>query len=870
MRLTVDRPSSTTRAQERSDDSRSHESSGVGLLQATPPDSSGQYLRIEHRGVEAESSERKLRRAFGTELWSAPAPGASRLAMGAADDPLEHEADRVADAVLAGGLAVPQSSGTSPHMQRKCAECEEEERLQRKATSEAKAGAAPEHVTNRIEARRGSGTALDTTTRSYFEPRFGADFAQVRVHADPEASTLARAVQADAFTVGADIYFGPGKLDPGSHTGRRLLAHELTHVVQQSSALSRSTARIQRQPSGSGSPCGSEFKREFRGQINGERPEAHNGVPRMYYATLPEGTNKPGQTVEALVKGTELDAGQRGGYAKLWRAVCFKTSKMPTQILWVLDAYVTNLDAQPKKEEEKSETAAEPVEPAPAPPPEPEELRAVLAAIRAWPSRAPADLAKELIELLKSTGVDLSDPDILQHITRAVAPRGPEALAELMGRIEEELLSQSQAMPPGGGALEQLAPTHPYLGKGGVGLFPYTGAALSPIVTVGVKVVESAAAFIQGIIEGLIEKLDRGDIEALAKKLAQSTMLNIVAPTVFAAGAVVGIVKDLVGTIDFIVNFSEVVSSIGSFLEDLLTSTELAREMGRAIGAEYAEQIKKMSEKNVFAFTYDLGVLLGPTIVYTLLSLAGIPEAVAAKILPRIKAVLAKAKGLGKMRKLFSSRHRPKVHAPDVPSGKHAPHKVPELEGEAPHKAPKVEGEVPDVKVPHALAGSCTIGSLLCSTIPKALLKEVDPYPHPDRVAMPKGPFRLRGAPDPVYSELRKVTGEQLQKIYLRNPDTWTAQFRAAWKKLNPGVKESNAIGSKWPQTSDGRAWQVHHRKPLDYGGDNAPGNLVALELDVHVKFTGWWAKLKYKFRAHFSAAEWKKIKGGDIDVTFP
>jgi hypothetical protein len=80
---------------------------------------------------------------------------------------------------------------------------------------------------------------------SYFEPRFGQDFSQVRVHADAGAAVAARAVQARAYTFGRDIVFGAGEYAPATTEGKRLLAHELTHVTQQQQG---NTAQVQRTP----------------------------------------------------------------------------------------------------------------------------------------------------------------------------------------------------------------------------------------------------------------------------------------------------------------------------------------------------------------------------------------------------------------------------------------------------------------------------------------------------------------------------------------------------------------------------------------------------------------------------------------------
>src|ERR1700674_1762946 len=79
------------------------------------------------------------------------------------------------------------------------------------------------------------GQPLDHKTLAFFEPRFGRDFSQVRVHTDTKAADSATAVNALAYTVGRDVVFGPGQYDPQDKKSEHLLAHELTHVVQQAS-----------------------------------------------------------------------------------------------------------------------------------------------------------------------------------------------------------------------------------------------------------------------------------------------------------------------------------------------------------------------------------------------------------------------------------------------------------------------------------------------------------------------------------------------------------------------------------------------------------------------------------------------------------
>lgn len=93
--------------------------------------------------------------------------------------------------------------------------------------------AATPEVEQAIQGARGGGQALDSTVRAQMEPAFGANFGGVRVHTNTEADSLNRALSARAFTTGQDIFFKQGEYNPGSSGGRELLAHELTHVVQQ-------------------------------------------------------------------------------------------------------------------------------------------------------------------------------------------------------------------------------------------------------------------------------------------------------------------------------------------------------------------------------------------------------------------------------------------------------------------------------------------------------------------------------------------------------------------------------------------------------------------------------------------------------------
>jgi hypothetical protein len=174
-----------------------------------------------------------------------PNPLQAKLEVGAVDDPLEEEADRVADRVM----RMPAMSATGVHtgaatgsaLRRKCAGCEEEDNLQRKAVGTSEAAAAAPPIVH--EVLGSPGQPLDAATRAFMEPRFGHDFSGVRIHADAAANESARAVGARAYTVGHHVVVAADWHAPGTVEGDRLIAHELAHVLQNSERPERAEVR---------------------------------------------------------------------------------------------------------------------------------------------------------------------------------------------------------------------------------------------------------------------------------------------------------------------------------------------------------------------------------------------------------------------------------------------------------------------------------------------------------------------------------------------------------------------------------------------------------------------------------------------------
>src|SRR5207253_8496237 len=155
----------------------------------------------------------------------------TKLLVGAASDSCEREADQVAQMVVrelrspatapapAAGAAVAWSA----------------------AVVGAEGGSVDGDVQAGIERARGLGRPLDRSTRTRMESAFSADFGAVRVHTGPEVDGLNHNLQSRAFTLGSDIFVRRADFAPGTRAGDELLAHELTHTVQQGATTVRRT-----------------------------------------------------------------------------------------------------------------------------------------------------------------------------------------------------------------------------------------------------------------------------------------------------------------------------------------------------------------------------------------------------------------------------------------------------------------------------------------------------------------------------------------------------------------------------------------------------------------------------------------------------
>lgn len=185
----------------------------------------------------------------------------TKLSVDSPGDQYEQEADRVAEQVLTMPEAhSPERSGLHHQsfpigLQRKCAGCaggtQDSLKVEKKLVQLKESAAGPTLLNApsppQIEISTGSGQPLSASTREFFEPRLGTDLSGVRIHNDARAAESARAVSALAFTFGHDVVFGQGQYAPETIPGKKLLAHELTHTLQQSRSPTVQTI-LQRKP----------------------------------------------------------------------------------------------------------------------------------------------------------------------------------------------------------------------------------------------------------------------------------------------------------------------------------------------------------------------------------------------------------------------------------------------------------------------------------------------------------------------------------------------------------------------------------------------------------------------------------------------
>lgn len=190
-------------------------------------------------------NESNVSKTFSPSFASKKQSGSSffqpKLSIGPVDDVYEREADAIADSVMRMPDPVdriqPFFRPSISSLQRMCADCEKEEKNVQREAVNSKEPAPNDQLESYIGRLNSGGQALPNQIRDFYEPRFAYDFGHVKVHTDTVAAKSAQSINALAYTSGNHIIFNQGQFSPGSASGKKLLAHELTHVVQQEGAV---------------------------------------------------------------------------------------------------------------------------------------------------------------------------------------------------------------------------------------------------------------------------------------------------------------------------------------------------------------------------------------------------------------------------------------------------------------------------------------------------------------------------------------------------------------------------------------------------------------------------------------------------------
>jgi hypothetical protein len=243
-----------------------------------------------------------------------------KLTINTPGDKYEQEADIMAEKVMRKEENFAAASG-QPHksQQRKCASCEEEvedQGLMRKAENGVGAIAEPS-LLSQLNASKGSGMPLPSSTKGLMENSFGKDLSQVRVHSDQKAIEMSRGIHAKAFTHGNNIYFNTGEFRPHTSVGKRLLAHELAHTIQQGGKISRSTIQREEKKEGDEKPVTTKVEVVTEHDFSENKTKAkatttrsaEEKVAKGVTATATEKTSDEGIAGTAEIKAKDKSSG---------------------------------------------------------------------------------------------------------------------------------------------------------------------------------------------------------------------------------------------------------------------------------------------------------------------------------------------------------------------------------------------------------------------------------------------------------------------------------------------------------------------------------------------------------------------------------
>jgi len=715
---------------------------------------------------------------------------------------------------------------------------------------------------------------------------FGRDVESVRVHTDAAATRSAEYLNALAYTTGSHIVFRHGHFTPSTPEGKRLLAHELAHVMQQrSSPATRTASSVELDASGD------PFEREADAVADrlglgeppgwaaasrvGAVPAIQRSIADDVGAVVVGAGAGVAETVTSLASSAweQTKAAASGAWqgTKAVASAAWREAKVVAAAVAECAAWGGGVGARLLTGEFTTvwDLLGIPAVPARSP----EGLRAVLRAFRhpcvralAGPFYSPALVT----ELEKLAPLVIGIWYLLQN---------PERLFDPVREAVGEMIAQ---VPSAASMLISMAlPDVARMQRHMEGIWFYLKAAVEDLGRNWWQTLKDSAWDLlwplPGVKEDFEKMFETGAAtvdhvtaskwsQAVDDVLAIWRLFNSILGRLYGwlfilsiiIGAVLGGVFGLgAGAIPGAAAGAEFALALGEALVISTAAAEGASIYKAMYDLTYAEQ---SPEGEIEDYQQIAQSSIALAILGIMLALGALAARFARGVMARLGPVLRRTR-LG--RYIESARLRRSVRGEP-----REPTRIPEG-GEAPEgrrtreeRARERRGGEPN-DVPPELAGVCSIGSLLCrGGIPREIRAEVESYPHSDWVPEPRGEVRLRGTTDADYLDLRSITTRQLRRIYLDHPEIWTDEFRQA-------MNAARAAGREWPIDANGKAWEVHHQQPLDFGGTNAHPNLAAIPRDVHQGLTNWWRSVKRAFSRRFTDAQWRQLIGGSRSEVF-
>lgn len=721
----------------------------------------------------------------------------------------------------------------------------------------------------------GNGQPLPASTRAFFEPQFGTDFSQVRVHTDGQAAELAHSIQAKPFTTGQDVVFGAGQFAPEHTEGKRLLAHEVTHVLQQPHVPTIQRQTTDQPPTADDPALAASLEQKIEAAAADASQDAdlmlRASASRMHLLlTRAHRPLKKTEDLDAIVADceklaqTELDtlgafspaggelalAAYPRGFPLTWSGRIQAALTLGVEPATIVTDWARSL----KDLTAKSTTIGLEIYALGLPVPLSDldrlnDFRLRLADAKANKPSAVRDFARESIRYMQLKWVSafaFSWEMIVNEIASAVAEG--KVVANYLDWMDFVNNKQAILRDLPTRARDRLAQTEEEAQQiqtdavklGDAALLVGMASALRSLFGLLTGWNEASALFDTALktADAAVASSDKGNrfVAALRWALnnnyfggtAAAWVHNLIdqGPKILEEIALI-VILGMIPGVDIAVAAYLLLTTARDVVGML---DELAASLKGVMQAKSVGELQKASARLAQILTN------GAIFILIVLVTEGIGKAVArlrkgATELRAADKTLTEEAATKKAFEQMSAEERKALEEGTASTAKRLTKKFEEFEG------------------------ACALGSIICRKLPDHVVDEIGEYPKDRGVPMPGGTFTIQKA---VLSGVARGT-ERLRGIAREN--------RHLWPDFDKALAQAEKQGKGWVYDSAGEPWEVHHVKPVFFGGDNAPDNLFPLPKSVHQKYTNWWNDLHRAFKRRFTDDEWDRIYWSEKDV---